>query len=201
MPSSFSCSSPESHKHRRRRPLRFRQTGSSPSVSLWAPKGVLQYRVAFNGQEVIKASRLGLELQNQQPLGSGMKIASSRPGGADKSYRMPHGKANPVRNHYRSVVVDLVDGRVLPTRRPQSRGASPAHRLSRGVQADRPPSGVPERPYARGGHGPRVPQVECSGHARPQRHDSLHPNARRADGLHAWGLQQRYICRVSAARP
>ena len=74
-------------------------------------EGTLQYRVLFNGQEVIKASRLGLELQNQQPLGSAMKIVSTRPGGADEGYRMPHGKANPIRNHYRSVVADLEETR------------------------------------------------------------------------------------------
>ncbi|RPI25869.1 MAG: hypothetical protein EHM61_13275, partial [Acidobacteria bacterium] len=57
-------------------------------------EGVAQYRVAFNAQEVIKPSRLGLELQNQPPLGTAMKVVAARRGDVDETYRMPHGKAN-----------------------------------------------------------------------------------------------------------
>jgi alpha-glucosidase len=72
-----------------------------------AASGPVVYQVSYRGRQVLMPSRLGLELQNQAPLGERMRIVSSKTGGADETYRMPHGKSNPVRNHYQSVAVEL----------------------------------------------------------------------------------------------
>jgi alpha-glucosidase len=69
--------------------------------------GPIFYQVSYQGRQVLMPSRLGLEVQNQPALGDRMRIVSSRSGEADETYRMPHGKSNPVRNHYRSVTVEL----------------------------------------------------------------------------------------------
>ncbi|MBI1787558.1 MAG: hypothetical protein HYR60_08410 [Acidobacteria bacterium] len=59
---------------------------------------------------MLTASQLGLEIQNQAPLGPGMGLAGITPGTADETYTVPHGKTNPVRNHYNSILTEVVEG-------------------------------------------------------------------------------------------
>jgi alpha-glucosidase len=58
----------------------------------------LAYEVTYNGQPVIATSHLGLDPQNQPPLGANLKLANVRPYSMDDTYVMKHGKANPLRN-------------------------------------------------------------------------------------------------------
>jgi alpha-glucosidase len=74
-----------------------------------AADGALFYRIDFQGKPVLDWSRLGLQLQGQPPLGDRMKVESSKAGSGDETYRMPHGKANPIRNVFRSVSMSLVE--------------------------------------------------------------------------------------------
>ena len=71
-------------------------------------KGQLVYDVAFRGKPVLIHSALGLDIQDQRPLGTNVEIASStQVSKIDETYTVPVGKSNPVRNLYNSVSVDL----------------------------------------------------------------------------------------------
>ncbi len=78
----------------------------------------LRYRVTFAGKPVINPSTLGFDLQNQPSLGANLKLTAAIPSAADETYTMPHGKSNPVRNHYNALVADFEET------------ARPARRLS-----------------------------------------------------------------------
>lgn len=67
----------------------------------------LSYKVSFAGRPVLDWSRLGLEFQGAPALGGNVAIVSAQTGSADETYRTPHGKANPVRNHYNSALIEL----------------------------------------------------------------------------------------------
>ncbi|MGA2740501.1 MAG: glycoside hydrolase family 97 protein [Bryobacteraceae bacterium] len=60
----------------------------------------LQYRVTFRGKPLIDPSALGFDLQNQPPLGANLKLTAAVPS-------MPHGKSNPVRNHYNALLAEF----------------------------------------------------------------------------------------------
>ena len=72
-----------------------------------ARRGAAQYRVTFHGQPVINPSALGFDLQNQPSLGANLKLNDTVPGSGDETYNMPHGKSNPVRNHYNSILAEF----------------------------------------------------------------------------------------------
>ncbi len=74
-----------------------------------AADGALTYKVDFQGKPVLDWSRLGLEIQGQPPLGAAIRVVSSKTDQADETYRMPYGKSNPIRNHFRSVTLDLAE--------------------------------------------------------------------------------------------
>ncbi|MFN7995909.1 MAG: glycoside hydrolase family 97 protein [Bryobacteraceae bacterium] len=80
------------------------------------PGDQLDYRVSFRGKPVIDPSALGFDLQNQQPLGAHLKLTAALPTSGDETYTMPHGKSNPVRNHYNSLIAELEE-----TARPERR--------------------------------------------------------------------------------
>jgi alpha-glucosidase len=67
--------------------------------------GQLVYRVALRGQPVIDWSRLGLDIQGGPLLGAEVRILSSEPSQGDETWSAPHGKANPIRNHYNALTV------------------------------------------------------------------------------------------------
>ncbi len=67
----------------------------------------LSYTIDYKGKPVILSSTLGLDLQNQAPLGPNLAVSATKTSSADETYRTPHGKANPVRNHYNALRIDL----------------------------------------------------------------------------------------------
>lgn len=71
--------------------------------------GQLAYRVTFGGKPLFERSLLALQIQNQPTLGDAVKILSAKTGGANETYTVVHGKANPIHNEYRSVAVELVE--------------------------------------------------------------------------------------------
>src|SRR4051794_77689 len=76
-----------------------------------AENGALAYTVSFHGRPVLTKSSLALEIQDQEILGTSMRITGARPGSIDETYNMPHGKSNPVRNVARTLAVDAVETR------------------------------------------------------------------------------------------
>lgn len=73
----------------------------------------LQYRVTFRGKPLIDPSALGFDLQNQPSLGANLKLTVAVPSTADETYTMPHGKSNPVRNHYNALLAEFEEtGRI-----------------------------------------------------------------------------------------
>jgi alpha-glucosidase len=60
-------------------------------------EALLAYEVHFAGKPLLAASRLGLDPQNQAPLGSQLTLQSALHGQVDECYSMKHGKANPLR--------------------------------------------------------------------------------------------------------
>ncbi len=79
------------------------------SVSNEGPqKGQLIYDVAFRGKPVIVHSALGMDVQDQPPLGPNAEIVSTSPSTqVDETYTVPAGKSNPVRNLYNKITVEL----------------------------------------------------------------------------------------------
>jgi alpha-glucosidase len=76
-------------------------------LSISAASGQLSYSVNFRGKPVILKSALGLNIRDEAPLGTNVRITGSKPGSVDESYTMPHGKSNPVRNVCRTLSVDV----------------------------------------------------------------------------------------------
>ena len=72
-------------------------------------KGQLTYSVAFHGKPLFEASALSLELQGQRPLGTNVRITSSRTSSADDTYHLIAGKSSTVRNHYNALRIDLAE--------------------------------------------------------------------------------------------
>jgi alpha-glucosidase len=71
-------------------------------------KNQLVYDVAYRGKPVLEKSRLGMEIQDQLPLGSDVEIVSSTPTSkVDETYNIVAGKSNPVRNAYNAITVEL----------------------------------------------------------------------------------------------
>jgi alpha-glucosidase len=80
-------------------------------MTISADGGALTYAVSFRGKPVVVKSALGLDIQDQQNLGSTVRIVRAQPGAVDETYSMPHGKANPVRNVCHSLSVDVEETR------------------------------------------------------------------------------------------
>ncbi len=75
--------------------------GSTPSAS----GGQLAYRVELRGKAVLEWSHLGLDIEGSRPLGSTVRILGSSPATHDETWTSPQGKANPIRDHYKAVMV------------------------------------------------------------------------------------------------
>jgi alpha-glucosidase len=71
--------------------------------------GQLSYRIAFHGKPVFNWSALGLATQGGPPLGDAVRVVSSAPSAQDENWSAPHGKANPIRNHYNAVTIETVE--------------------------------------------------------------------------------------------
>jgi alpha-glucosidase len=69
----------------------------------------LHYAVEFRGKPLLDESRLGLKLEGQPALGSGMQRVASLPGNIDESYTIPVGKTSSVRNRCNTLHADFKD--------------------------------------------------------------------------------------------
>jgi alpha-glucosidase len=67
----------------------------------------LRYSVDFHGKRLLDDGELGLDLQGQPALGTGMHFAGGKPGSTDETYTIPVGKTKQVRDHYNSLVADF----------------------------------------------------------------------------------------------
>ena len=71
-------------------------------------KSQLVYDVAFRGKPVLVHSPLGMDVQDQEALGTNVEIVSSTaPSKVDETYTIPAGKSNPVRNFYNAISIEL----------------------------------------------------------------------------------------------
>jgi alpha-glucosidase len=83
---------------------------SADRVTTEAPASVtLHYAVQFRGKELIDASKLGLVIEGQAPLGTGMHKTGEQTGSVDQTYTIPVGKTSTVRDHYNGVRADYQD--------------------------------------------------------------------------------------------
>ena len=69
------------------------------------PNAPWRYRVSFHSQLVLAYSALGLEIEGQS-LAGGWKTEAVKRNEEDESYSVPAGKADPIRDHYRSARAD-----------------------------------------------------------------------------------------------
>ncbi|HWC18630.1 MAG TPA: glycoside hydrolase family 97 protein, partial [Terriglobales bacterium] len=67
----------------------------------------LVYEVWFRGKQLVGASRLGLELKNQPPLGQSVQITNSMRAQVSGTYHLLAGKASTIRDIYNSVRLEL----------------------------------------------------------------------------------------------
>jgi alpha-glucosidase len=69
----------------------------------------LAYQVSYGGRAVIAESRLGLDPQNQPPLGMNLTAGAVRRGSIDETYTMKHGKANPLRARANTLLAEFAE--------------------------------------------------------------------------------------------
>jgi alpha-glucosidase len=69
--------------------------------------GQLVYTVSFQGKPLINPSALRLDLQDQRPLGSDVRMVNTVRSKTDETYRLVTGKASSVRNHYNALRIEL----------------------------------------------------------------------------------------------
>lgn len=70
----------------------------------------LSYRVNYRGKPVVVDSGLGLDLAGQPLLlPTAPRRVSVGTDEADETYRVPAGKSNPIRNHYKSAAIEYVE--------------------------------------------------------------------------------------------
>ncbi|MGB3006548.1 MAG: glycoside hydrolase family 97 protein [Chitinophagaceae bacterium] len=70
--------------------------------------GVPYYQLTYKLKEVVKPSKLGLELKNdKQSLLNDFEIANTKTSGFDESWKPVWGEVNTIRNHYNELAVTL----------------------------------------------------------------------------------------------
>jgi alpha-glucosidase len=70
-------------------------------------QAVLHYAVTFRGKPLMDPSELGLDLQDQSPLGPGWRYVNAQHDSKDDSYTIPVGKTKDVRDHYNSLIAEF----------------------------------------------------------------------------------------------
>ena len=80
---------------------------AAPSSQPAPAGGRLVYSVSFQGKPLIEPSALCLDLQNQMPLGTDVRIVTSALSKTDETYQLLTGKASSIRNHYNALRMDL----------------------------------------------------------------------------------------------
>jgi alpha-glucosidase len=71
--------------------------------------GKLVYSVAFRGKPVIDNSALGLELDDNTPLGANVTVAGTQPGSGVDDYSLTNTKVSHVHEAYNSLLVNVVE--------------------------------------------------------------------------------------------
>ena len=69
--------------------------------------GVPTYQLTYKGRDVIKTSKLGLELKNAPALTSGFAVAASKQRTFDETWTPVWGEVKTIRNHYNELAVTL----------------------------------------------------------------------------------------------
>lgn len=70
--------------------------------------GTPTYTLSFKGKEVIKTSKLGLNLKEQKDLLSGFSIENTEESSFDNTWKPVWGESKEIRNHYNELEVNLV---------------------------------------------------------------------------------------------
>lgn len=65
------------------------------------------FSVSFRGRELLRESALGLVLEGKGDLLAGARLTSVRREKHDETYRVLAGKQNPIRNHYRELLLNF----------------------------------------------------------------------------------------------
>jgi alpha-glucosidase len=69
----------------------------------------IHYSVEFRGKRLMDAGVLGLKLQGEPTLGTGMRRVNVRTSERDETYTIPVGKTSTVRDHFNATVADFED--------------------------------------------------------------------------------------------
>jgi len=75
------------------------------------PGGQLAYEVSYEGKPVLARSHLGLLLEGAPLLGGAVRIVGVEKSSHDETYRLVHGKSNPVRDYYNALRLELEETR------------------------------------------------------------------------------------------
>lgn len=81
-----------------------------PGKDAEGPDGQLVYSIDFNGKQVFENSALRLELANQPPLGSAVRITGTTPGSNIDDYKLLAGKTSAVHDPWNSLAVHATEG-------------------------------------------------------------------------------------------
>jgi alpha-glucosidase len=84
-------------------------SGAAPASSASPANTSLRYAVEFRGRRLLDDSPLGLKLENQPPLGPGMRTVGSKQGSIDETYTIPVGKTSSVLNRCKTLHADFED--------------------------------------------------------------------------------------------
>lgn len=72
-----------------------------------SPQGEPVYELSYKGKEVIKPSKLGLELKNDPGLMNGFVLAKAETSTFDETWKPVWGEVKEIRNHYNELLVTL----------------------------------------------------------------------------------------------
>ncbi len=70
-------------------------------------QGTPVYQLTYQGQEVIKTSKLGLELDGQESLMEGFRLTGTATSTTDETWQPVWGETRDIRNHYNELLVKL----------------------------------------------------------------------------------------------
>ena len=70
-------------------------------------KSEIIYTLSYKGKEVIKSSKLGLELKNSPSLLEGFTLKNAKTSSFDETWKPVWGEVSEIRNHYNELLVHL----------------------------------------------------------------------------------------------
>ena len=101
--------------------LSFSMGATAMAESITSPDGQLKlnfsvnmqgepvYELSYKGKEVIKPSKLGLELKNDPGLMNGFTLADIKTSAFDETWEPVWGEVKSIRNHYNEMAVNLIN--------------------------------------------------------------------------------------------